>query len=94
MALQSRADDASSWTDREKYDLAGNAFSSVCSIALLTAMMAAAPIGLAFAVKPLLGQGKSDDPGQSDSVFGDGGGEEQGESESLVSQSDCVSVDR
>ena len=71
MALQSRAADASSWTDREKYDLAGNAFSSVCSIALLTAMVAAAPIGHAFSVKPLKGQGEPGDPGQGDSVFGE-----------------------
>lgn len=91
-AVQSRAFDAGSWTLREKYDLAGNAFSSVCSIALLTAMVAAAPIAHALAVKPLSGQGEPGEPGQDDSIDGEECGEEQGESETPVTHSDAVSV--
>jgi hypothetical protein len=91
-AVQSRAVDVGSWTLREKYDLAGNAFASVCSIALLTAMVAAAPISHALVVKPLRGQDEPGEPGQDDSIEGEECGEEQGESETPVSQSDDVSV--
>ena len=92
-ALQSRAVDPSSWTIREKYDLAGNAFSSVCSIAFLTAMMAAAPIEKAVAVKPLRGQGDPGEPEQDDSACGEEYGEEHSESETSVAPSDCTSAD-
>jgi hypothetical protein len=78
---------------REKYDLAGNAFSSVCSIAFLTAMMAAAPIGKAVAVKPLRGQADPDGPEQDDSTCGKDYDEENNESETPVTVSDCISAD-
>ena len=77
------------WTYREKLDLAGNAFAGPCSFALLTALLAFAPLGLAFSedVKSLrVDRQHSDDDSKGDAESGheDDGEGEGGESESPV----------
>ena len=87
--LQAQACDPFMWTYREKLDLAGNAFAGPCSFALLTALMAFAPLGLAFSedVKSLqVDRQNSHDDGKIDAESGheDDGEGEGGESESPV----------
>ena len=80
------------WSDREKMDLAGNAFAGPCSFAFLTALMAFAPLALAFSeeVKTLCVDGQR-------AGEGDEGDAEGGESESAggddIESSPTLSVD-
>ena len=85
--LQAQACDPDMWSFREKVDLAGNAFAGPCSFALLTALMAYAPLELAFSedVKSLRLHGQNaEGDGEGDA---EGGGEDDGEGEEGESES-------
>ena len=92
--LQSRAPDLHKWSQKEKIDLAGNAFSASSVLPLLVALATWAPLPAAFEAR-VSDQGEVTAYGQQDSMDGvalsqASDGAEEGGEEETQSQPDSV----